>query len=523
MKKIITENLPKIPITVLSASELQDAVVERHFGMHPFSGGGITIINAEVQSGKTKTAEEICDKIFSRSKEKITMTTTLADTHVYDQLVERMPGYVGVHKLYDLDKYTESQISEGFEKLFIVDEGDYGVEDTGRLSRVIKKVMLSKLGMHIVIIGATNYSQMISDIINSQTSTTVIDVKHFAFKPESNDNQKKYHGPIQMIDNNQVIDIEDNNLQIDTKTGKLPKLVKDTIIEKHSLKQGISVIRVSSRDFKSKTSIALADKVVSDIKKDSRFDNYEIIQMYDSDKRDFKKLFKRANTNAFYKDVILIAIGGLSASISFDDKLKLFGHLRVAYETSIVASSTAQGLPGRFSGYHSKDGVDITIFCNKKSLDFYANVWKKIYSEGFIELPASKVDRISTHSYHRTKTSTIEKPMKVYWKGPLSLLNEDLLGKSYTTSRKERQSFDYETYCEIWDSNDLRNKVYDFKKLYHGMGHDSFQKNNYVWREYLIMKDDLDSNTCIVFELMDDVHFNRTDKLSTKSLYTQLV
>lgn len=522
MKKIITENLPKIPITVLRASELQDEVVKRHFSMHPFSGGGITVINGEVQSGKTKTAEEICDKIYSQSGEKITMTTTLADTHVYDQLSERMPGYVGVYKLYDLDKFSESEISEGFGKLFIVDEGDYGVEDTGRLSGVLKKVLNSKLGMHIIIIGATNYSQMISDIINSETGKT-INVKHFAFKPESNDISKRYYGPIQMMDNNQIIDIEENNLQIDNRTGKLPNLVKDTIIEKHSIKKGISVIRVSSRDYKSKTSIILADKVVGDIQKDKRFKDYKIIQMYDSDIRNFKKLFKQANTEAFFHNVILIAIGGLSASISFDDKLKTFGHLRVAYETATVASSTAQGLPGRFSGYHKKDNVDMTIFCNKKSLSFYSDVWSGIYDNEYIELPISNINKVSTHSYHRTKTSEIEKPMKVFWKGPLSLLDKKLLKKSYTTSRKERESFDYDTYSEIWNTVDLKNSIYDFKKLYHGMGHSNFQKENYVWRDFLIMKDDLETNTCIVFEIDNNSHYSRTDKLTTKSLYASLV
>ena len=523
MKKIITQNLPKIPIRVLSSSELHNEVVERHFSMHSFSGGGITVINGEVQSGKTKTAEEICSKIYSKSGEKITMTTTLADTHVYDQLSERMPGYVGVHKLYDLDKFSEVEISESFQKLFIVDEGDYGVEDTGRLSRVINKVLGSKLGMHIVIIGATNYSQMISDIINSQTNK-VLDVKHFAFKPESNDITKRYYGPIQMLENNQIIDIEENDLQIDTKTGKLPVLVKETILEKHSKKRGISVIRVSSRDYKSKTSISLADKVVSDIKRDNKFKNFKIIQMYDADIRDFKKLFKQANTEAFFSDVILVAIGGLSASISFDDELKMFGHLRVAYETATVASSTAQGLPGRFSGYHSKDGVDITIFCNKKSLSFYSDVWVGIYNNGYVELPVSSTNKLSTHSYHRTKTSNIEKPMKVFWKGPISLIDKGILKKSYTTSRKERENFDYDMYSEIWNGgNELKNNTYDFKKLYHGMNHSSFQKSNYIWRDYLIMKEDLDDNTCIVFEIQNDSYYSRTDKLTTKSLYASLV
>ena len=235
------------------------------------------------------------------------------------------------------------------------------------------------------------------------------------------------------------------------------------------------------------------------------------------------KLFKQANTEAFFHDVILVAIGGLSASISFDDDLKMFGHLRVAYETATVASSTAQGLPGRFSGYHSKDGVDITIFCNKNSLSFYSDVWSGIYDKGQIELPISNVDRVSTHSYHRTKTSTIEKPMKILWKGPISLLDDDVLKKSYTTSRKERDTFDYDTYSQIWEGgSELINNVYDFKKLYHKMSHSNFQKSDYVWRDYLVMKEDLENNTCIVFEIEKDSIYNRIDKLLTNSLYTEL-
>ena len=50
--------------------------------------------------------------------------------------------------------------------------------------------------------------------------------------------------------------------------------------------------------------------------------------------------------------VIVIVISGLKAGIAIWKELKEQNKLRFCYETSTVASSGAQGLPGRFCGYY---------------------------------------------------------------------------------------------------------------------------------------------------------------------------
>ena len=521
--KIVSNNLESINVDVLPKGEIVNQVIERHNNFTPFSGGGITVIHGETQSGKTWLINEICNRVFRESKqqEKIVVTTTLSQKAENAQLKQRLPKKNKTIKLYDLDNLPAGKYNDLFGKLFIIDEGDYGVGENGRLHRVINNLLNSKLGMHIILVGATNFSLLVSDMINKELKKIGANIKHFGMLPEERDG-KRYYGICDMMKNNQIIDIKKNSLEINKKTGKIPTEVKNEILRQHNIQSGISTIRVSLRDKEDKTSITLADRTYKNLKSDSKFDNFKIFKMYDTSKRDLLKIFEEAQYEAFYGNVIIIHISGLSASISFDDDLKLEGHLRTAYETNEVVSSCAQGTPGRFSGfYYSNKTPNITIFSHKNVLQKYVDMWEGIYKEGKVFFSESEIYKLSTHSTHRAKSKTIEKPMKVLWKGPLSLLDKQILDNSYTTSRKERKSFDYDTYSEIWNSDNLKDKFYDFKKLYHAMGHKDFKRSDYVWRQYFTMKDDLNSNTCIVFEIQNNYHSSRTDTLSTKSLFKE--
>ena len=511
-------------MSVLSPVDTVNAVYKRHNTFRPFSGGGMTILHGETQMGKTWLINEICSKIYrENNKEKIVLTTTLSQIAENNQLRKRISKFVKVVKLYDLDNKLSKSYNKLFDKLFIIDEGDYGVGERGRLYRVINKLLSSNLGMHIILVGATNFSLLVSDMINSELKKQ-INIKHFAISPQES-NGKRYYGICDMMKNNQIIDIKENSLEIDKKTGKIPSLVKNKIIEKHNDGEGgLSTIRVSLRDDEDKTSITLADKAYQNLKSDSRFDNFKIFKMYDTSKRDLLDIFEDAQHDAYRENVIILHISGLSASISFDNDLKLDGLLKVAFETNEVVSSCAQGTPGRFSGWYY-GRPDITIFSHKDVLQQYVDMWNGIYKEGKVFFSESDITKLSTHATHKAKSKTIEKPMNAIWKGSISslaMLDKEILDDSYTTSRKKRNTFDYNTYSEIFDTKNLKEEIYDFKKLYHGMSHGNFRKSGYTWRNYFIMKEDLDNDTCILFELHDGVHSNTTHTLKTKSLFPSL-
>ena len=522
--KVISNNLESINVDVLPKSDIINRVEERHNSFPPFSGGGITVIHGETQSGKTWLINEICGRVWRASKQQIILTTTLSQKAENNQLKQRISGFVKTIKLYDLDNIPAEKYNDLFGKLFIIDEGDYGVGENGRLHRVISKLLSSKLGMHIILVGATNFSLLVSDMINTELKKEGANIKHFGMLPEERDG-KRYYGICDMMKNNQIIDIKENSLEIDKKTGKIPVVVKNKIIEKHNIKSGLSTIRVSLRDKEDKTSITLADKVYKNLKSDSKFDNFKVFKMYDTSKRNLLKIFEEAQYQAYYGDVIILHISGLSASISFQNDLKLCGHLRTAYETNEVVSSCAQGTPGRMSGERFSNEIpDITIFSHKDVLQQYVDMWNGIYKEGKVFFSESDITKLSTHSTHKAKSKTIEKPMNAIWKGSISslaMLDKEILDDSYTTSRKERKTFDYNTYSEIFDTKNLKEEIYDFKKLYHGMAHGNFRKSGYIWRNYFIMKEDLDNDTCILFELHDGVHSNTTHTLKTKSLFTR--
>ena len=516
MKRLTTNNLQSIDISTFTIEELVTQIVERHLSFKPFSGGGISVLHGETQLGKTWLINEICKSIWNKNEQKIGLTTTLSQKAENAQLRQRISKFVKVIKLYDLDNMTTEELTTVFDNVLIIDEGDFGVSENGRLSRVIKKVLQPRFGMHIIIVGATNFSVVVSDMIRKELKAEA-NIKHFAILPKERDG-RGYYGIRHMLKNNQIIDIEKNSLHINKKTGKIPSKVKDEIIKKHSVKSGLSTIRVSSRDEKDKTSITLADKVYENLKSDSRFDNFKIFKMYDTTQRDLLKIFEEAQHQSYHGNVIILHISGLSASISFDDDLKLNGKLRVAYETNQVASSSVQGTPGRFSGwYYSNITPDLTIFAHVDALQIYVDMWDGIYQEGKIFIDETGNKRLTTHANLTTKKQTIGIPMTVFKKGiEKSFSTLGLERDNYHQSKSsERKNFPTKKFDEIYNSKKLSNQIYDFNDLYHN----TERYTNEDSRAYYVMHHD-EKYICFNIDNSKKVE-KRTDKITDKSFYNQ--
>ena len=97
--KVISNNLESINVDVLPKSDIINRVEERHNSFPPFSGGGITVIHGETQSGKTWLINEICGRVWRASKQQIILTTTLSQKAENNQLKQRISGFVKTIKL----------------------------------------------------------------------------------------------------------------------------------------------------------------------------------------------------------------------------------------------------------------------------------------------------------------------------------------------------------------------------------------------------------------------------------------
>ena len=145
--------------------------------------------------------------------------------------------------------------------------------------------------------------------------------------------------------------------------------------------------------------------------------------------------------------VIVLVVAGLRAGIAIWKELKEEDRLRFCYETSNVASSGAQGLPGRFCGYYINDTgkaflPSSIILCDIENIDFYNEIHNMIDEEGYLELPETKLTNGRKPITHGTQSERLIKTpikAKLVYKGDWNLMSTEYKNKDNHTLRQWSQ------------------------------------------------------------------------------------
>lgn len=477
----------------------------------------LSYIWGELQSGKTDFIDILCERMYREYSFKVVVTTTLDDIMVNSQLWDRLK-YGNVVKIIDLKKYDASKIKEIFKgaTMFIVDEADFGQGEDSRFFEIVKKITQNDK-MHLVMVGATNYTAMLAQFASEFDKA---DVKHLALKAANT-----YFGMHQLISNGNLIDIKSGDYSIDKKTGKVSKGIKTMILNLNDKIPGFNLIRVSYQDKETNKSILLADKVVTDFENDKRFSDYTIVKIYASKERNLKNEFKDAQSLAnLDQKVIAIVISGMRASISFWPELKQKDALRFGFEDAAVASSGAQGVAGRFNGHYyteNKNGKKVPfpptfkIICDTELINYYSEVWDQIKQGQISYIPNLSKGKIDTTHKHQKSTEKLPPLLaKLVWKGKYKEIPSIYDTDKYTTQRKRRTDFDTKDFNDKFENLSM-NGIIDISKILYPVND---EKEKYKQYAQIINNTDSRSGSVMVYEIIDRNASNRQVKVVEKSV-----
>jgi hypothetical protein len=492
--------------------------MERHKELLKFGTSFLlTYIWGELQSGKTDFIDILCEQMYRQYNFKVVVTTTLDDIMVNSQLWDRLK-YGNVVKIIDLKKYDASKIKEIFKgaTMFIVDEADFGQGEDSRFFEIVKKITQNDK-MHLVMVGATNYTAMLAQFASEFDKA---DVKHLALKAANT-----YYGMHQMIQNGNLIDINSGDYSIDKKTGKVSKGIKTMILELNDEIPGFNLIRVSYQDKETNKSILLADKVVSDFENDKRFKDFTIVKIYASKQRNLKNEFKDAQSLVdLGKKVIAIVISGMRASISFWPELKQKDALRFGFEDAAVASSGAQGVAGRFNGHYytldkngKKKRFDPTfkIICDTELINYYSEVWAQIKQGQISYIPNLSKGKVDTTHKHQKETQKLPPLLaKLVWKGKYNDMPSMYDSDKYTTQRKRRTDFDTEDFNDKFENLSM-NEIIDISKILYPVNDEKVKYKQYA---QIINNTKNRNGNVMVYEIIDRNAANRQVKVVQKSI-----
>ena len=121
--------------------------------------------------------------------------------------------------------------------MFIVDEADFGQGEDSKFFNIVTKIINNDIKMHLVMVGATNYTAMLAQFSSKFDKANV---EHFALKTPNT-----YFGMHQMMANGNIVDINSGDYSIDKNTGKVSKGIKDEIVKLNNLIPGFNLLRVS--------------------------------------------------------------------------------------------------------------------------------------------------------------------------------------------------------------------------------------------------------------------------------------
>jgi hypothetical protein len=399
----------KIKIDSFITNELALKVVARHKTFRAKTKSlFFTWVWGKLQSGKTTTIDKICQKLKEEfiNDADAAVTTTLSDKMLNEQLKQDLRKNANVVKLNELYKLTEFEIVKKLEgsNILIIDEGDYGMGADGRVAKLINSIItIHKI--HVIYVGATNYTALLAQL---STPESEIDVAHFGLKTNEG-----YFGLQELSKNKNIIDIKGGNYTIDKDTAIISKPIRDIIISQNEKVSGLNIIRTTAHDKKDNRAVTLTDRIIDTLTKmDKRFKDFEIVKMYDTDtmRDEFDKAQRMALSG---KKVLVFVIGGLRAGIAIWKELKESDKLRFAYESSKVASSGAQGLPGRFCGYYVNEKnksfkPTSIILCDIENIEYYNQIHTMI-DNGYLELPDMKFQDKRKPSTHNSQSEKLIK------------------------------------------------------------------------------------------------------------------
>lgn len=493
--------------------------MKRHEELRKFNTSFLlTYIWGELQSGKTEFIDILCYHMYKEYGFKVIVTTTLDDKMVNSQLWERLK-YGNVIEVVKLKKWNQLKIKQEFQgsTMFIVDEADFGQGEDSRFFNIVSNIINNDIKMHLVMVGATNYTAMLAQFSSKFNNANV---QHFALKTPDT-----YFGMHQMVENGNIIDINSGDYSIDKTTGKVSKGIKDMMLKLNDDIPGFNLLRVSYQDKETKKSIMLADKVVSDFENDKRFKDYKIVKIYDSGVRDLKTEFKDAQSLAdLGNKVIAIVISGMRASISFWPELKTKNALRFGFEDATVASSGAQGVAGRFNGhYYTKDkfGKKIPfiptfkIICNMELISYYTDVWSQIKRGEISVIPNLSSDKKVT-TWGNTTDSQVYPPLdaKLVWKGNWHQIPSKYDDDKYTTQWKRSSNFNVEEFNDRYENMSMGD-VTDITKILYGITKEKVEYKKYA---HIIYNKGVNksNHSVMIYEILDTNAANRQNKITKK-------
>jgi hypothetical protein len=377
----------------------------------------ISVLHGEVQSGKTGATKGICNAYINEYNSTPLITLTYPHVHLWSQLESDYAGISITKKLYELVALIENEPIK-FDNLIktcnliIIEEAEYGNGQDGMLKKLLTALdsannSKSNFNCHIVLIGATNYTIVYSELFDG------ISIKTTHIKLPVGPN---YFGPREILEAGNIIDIGDpKNGEFAINDGKFTKSFWKTF--ENSFKgftKGLAILKVKLRSEDDNTSISLCDNVIEYInKKYPEFETFDAYGVARNKENYIMQQINEAQAIARTKKVVLVMVDGLGAGIRLSQHLKSLDLIRFGYDTSSVGSTAAQSLVGRFSGYYIDENGNsfdptFTLIVDESAIKVY-QYHHDMIDNGELSISAlSDYNKISTAITQTVKTRSWE-------------------------------------------------------------------------------------------------------------------
>jgi hypothetical protein len=391
---------------------------------------GFSVLHGEVQSGKTNATQMICREYIRKFNSKPLITLTYPHIHLWSQVENdygSLAGTLKLHALVTLLKTNPNEFDLLIRKysLIIIEEAEFGNGEEGMLKQLLSALdsannPIANYNCHIVLIGATNYTIVYSQLLDGVSITT----SHIKLPVGKN-----YFGPREILTEGKIIDIGDpRDGDYAINDGKFTKKFwKAFEAAFEGRRNGLAIIKIKLRAEIDNTSITLCDNVIEYFNK--KYPQYTTIDAYDSTKaKDYiKSKINEAQSEALINKVVLVMIDGLGAGVRLSQDLKMQDAIRFGYDTSSVGSTTAQSLVGRFSGYYVNSNGEsfkptYTLIADESAVEVYRDHHDMLDNGELTESELSEHNKPSTN----IKVSTSQRnyiPAKYVETGKISKLN----------------------------------------------------------------------------------------------------
>lgn len=316
----------------------------------------LSVLHGEVQSGKTGATKQICNGYINEYNGLPLLTLTYPHIHLWSQLENDYKGISVTKKLHELSAMIEdnpnnfNQLIKSH-NLIIIEEAEFGNGEEGRMKKLLTALdsannTKGNHNCHIVLIGATNYTIVYSELFDG------ISIKTTHVKLPVGEH---YFGPREMLDNGNIINIGspiDGDYAVNE--GKFTKKFwKEFENSFNGFDKGLAILKIKLRSQDDNTSVTLCDSVIEYVNnKYPEFETYDAYGVFRNKENYIMQQINEAQAMARVKKVVLVMIDGLGAGIRLSEELKSLNLIRFGYDTSSVGSTAAQSLTGRFSGYY---------------------------------------------------------------------------------------------------------------------------------------------------------------------------